>query len=274
MISIRNCFCFVSFSLLMVFALPPWAGAQSSADLSKKLDELNAYPDLVVVNAQIHTMDPRLSVAQAMAVRNHRVLALGSNDEIRFLAGPKTEIIDAKGRTVLPGLIDSHTHPNLWSLEHRFGVEGNLAVKKYNDPELKIVPALGNTGTEVLKSIERVIRERSQELGPGKWILVKVFGGKNMSESRKIVSPLFATRRTAGPINVEFLDAIAPNNPVMLYATEAIGPTASNTKAKEEMRKLLGFEAEGIFARTVVPYEVLLRGRWDAMTDVLKREIL
>jgi hypothetical protein len=111
-------------------------------------------------------------------------------------------------------------------------------------------------------------------MGPGKWILVKVFGGKTVGESRKIATPLFATRRTKAPIGTEFLDAIAPNNPVMLYATEAIGPTMSNTKAKEAMRKLLGFEAEGIFARTVVPYEVLLRDHWDSMADLLKHEIL
>ena len=271
--SMRHRFRFILVALT-IWSAPAGMHGQSAADLSRKLDLLNSYPDLIVVNSKIYTMDSRLTQAQAMAVKNYRILAVGTNDQMRFLAGPRTEILDGKGRTILPGLIDSHTHPNLWGLEHRLGVEGDLAVKRYNDPELKIVPALGNDPTEVLKSVERAIRQRVQEVGPGKWVLVKVFGGKNIGESRKIATPLFASRRTAGTINTQFLDALAPDNPVMLYATEAIGPTASNTKAKEQMRKLLGFEAEGIFARTVVPFEVLLRGKWDAMTDLLKREIL
>lgn len=248
--------------------------AQPQADLLQKLEMLNAYPDLIVVNARVYTMDAALTEAGGMAVKNRRILKLGTTDEIRFLAGPKTEVLDAKGRTVLPGLIDSHTLPNFWGVEHWFGGEGDAAVKRYSDPQLKIVPALGNNSMEVLKSVEQAIRNREQELGPEKWILVKVFGGKTIGESRKIATPLFASRKTAGTINTQYLDAVAPNNPVMLYATEAIGPTASNTKAQEQMRQIPGYEAEGIFARTVVPFEVLLRGRRDAMADLLKREIL
>jgi hypothetical protein len=59
----------------------------------------------------------------------------------------------------------------------------------------------------------------------------------------------------------------------MLFATEGIGPTASNTRAQKLMREIFGYEAEGIMARTAIPWEILLRGRWDAMTDILKREI-
>jgi len=64
-------------------------------------------------------MDERLSEVEAMALKNTRILALGSNEEIQFLAGPNIELLDAKGRRVLPGLIDGHTHIRIsgrWSI--------------------------------------------------------------------------------------------------------------------------------------------------------------
>src|SRR3990172_2585077 len=103
--------------VLVLFLLPGRAPGQGAAD--RKLELLKAYPDLIVVNGKISTVDARNSEVQAMAVRNNRILVLGTNDEIRALAGPKTEVLDAKGRRVLPGLIDGHTHPDLWLFAHR-----------------------------------------------------------------------------------------------------------------------------------------------------------
>ena len=127
--------------LVILFALflPASASGQSANDWARKLELLKAYPDLIVVNGKISTIDERLTEVEAMAVRNSRILALGGNDEIRFLAGPNTEVLDAKGRLVLPGLIDGHTHPPLWAAEHWLGAEGEFTSKKYNDPQLRIV---------------------------------------------------------------------------------------------------------------------------------------
>ena len=130
-------------------------------------------------------MDERLTEVEAMAVRNSRILALGTNDEIRFLAGPNTELLDAKGRRVLPGLIDGHTHPHMWAIAHRLGAEGELTANRYNDPQLKIALAKGIDGAEVLRELERVVRQRAQELGPGKWILAAVFGGDTIARIQK-----------------------------------------------------------------------------------------
>lgn len=67
-------------------------------------------PDLVVVNARVHTVDDRSPRAEAFAVRGDRFAAVGSSDEIRALAGPRTRVFDAKGMTVVPGFIDTHNH--------------------------------------------------------------------------------------------------------------------------------------------------------------------
>src|SRR5512144_996093 len=67
-------------------------------------------PDLVLSNGKIVTVDDRFSIAQAVAVRGDRIVAVGSNADINRLAGPGTRRIDLGGRTVTPGLIDNHMH--------------------------------------------------------------------------------------------------------------------------------------------------------------------
>ncbi|MDQ3347346.1 MAG: amidohydrolase family protein, partial [Acidobacteriota bacterium] len=74
-------------------------GAQPAADA-----------DLVVLNAKIVTVDPASSVAQAAAIRGGRFTVVGTNDQVRPLIGGRTRVIDAGGRTVIPGLIDTHVH--------------------------------------------------------------------------------------------------------------------------------------------------------------------
>jgi predicted amidohydrolase YtcJ len=66
--------------------------------------------DLVVVNARVRTLDAARPAAEAVAVSGNRILAVGTNAEVRALAGPKTRVIDAKGALVLPGFNDAHVH--------------------------------------------------------------------------------------------------------------------------------------------------------------------
>ena len=61
-------------------------------------------PDLVIINASIHTMDQAQPTAGAVAVLGDRIAAIGSTPEIRALAGPRTRVIDASGKLVLPGV--------------------------------------------------------------------------------------------------------------------------------------------------------------------------
>ncbi len=67
--------------------------------------------DQVIRNANVITVDSGSRIAQAVAIRGDRIVAVGSNDELRPWIGPDTRIIDAGGKTVLPGLYDSHVHP-------------------------------------------------------------------------------------------------------------------------------------------------------------------
>src|SRR6476661_5957394 len=87
-----------------------------------------APPDLILSNGKVVTVDERFTIAQAVAVRGDRIVAVGSNADIGKLAGAGTRRIDLGGRTVTPGLIDNHMHllrgATTWAKELRFdGVE-------------------------------------------------------------------------------------------------------------------------------------------------------
>jgi predicted amidohydrolase YtcJ len=66
--------------------------------------------DLLIVNGKVATVDARFRMAEAVAVRDGRITAVGDDARIRSMGGPGTRVIDARGRTVIPGLIDSHVH--------------------------------------------------------------------------------------------------------------------------------------------------------------------
>src|SRR5207248_7057767 len=68
--------------------------------------------DLILFNGKIITVDQHFTICEAVAIKQNKILAIGSNREIKKLAGDKTEMIDLLGKTVVPGLIDFHAHPD------------------------------------------------------------------------------------------------------------------------------------------------------------------
>ncbi|MCH8820756.1 MAG: hypothetical protein IIB03_10645, partial [Acidobacteria bacterium] len=97
-----------SFSFLILFFV--FAGtiqAQSSASLPP---EVIAYADLVFHHGKILTADEQFTIVEAVAIRDGKFLAIGSNDKILAMAGPRTRRVDLEDRTLIPGLIDTHLH--------------------------------------------------------------------------------------------------------------------------------------------------------------------
>src|SRR2546421_10288418 len=66
--------------------------------------------DLILTNGKIITVDERFAIAQAVAIKGDRVVAVGTNQQIAQMAGPATRRVDLRGRSVVPGLIDNHMH--------------------------------------------------------------------------------------------------------------------------------------------------------------------
>ncbi len=108
--------------------------------------------DTILVNGKILTADPQFSIRQALAVRDGKIEAVGTNAEIRKAASPKARVIDLGGRTVIPGLIDSHMHAI--RAASFFSTEVNWAG----------VPSLA-------EALDR-IKQASQKQKPGSWIIV------------------------------------------------------------------------------------------------------
>lgn len=112
-------------------------------------------PDLIVYHGKIVTVDADFSTVEAMAVTGDRIAAVGSNEKILALAGPQTRRIDLHGRTVLPGLIDSHLHAV------------DSAMYEFDHP----VPEM-----ETINDVLQYLRQRAAALQAGQWVtLAQVF---------------------------------------------------------------------------------------------------
>jgi predicted amidohydrolase YtcJ len=151
--------------------------------------------DLIVHNGKMLTVDAKFTTAEAVAIRGGKVVAVGKNADVLKLKGEKTRLIDAAGRTVMPGLYDSHTHPT------------SAAGSEAGDP----IP--------LLRSIPEVldyIKKRTAELPEGKWIVIQYAFPTRLKEAR------FPTKAE--------LDSVSPKHPVLYHA----GPAGvANSKALE-----------------------------------------
>ena len=95
--------------VLLIAALFPAGSLLSHVTIT--FDDPVEPADLIIHNAKVLTVDAKFSVAQAIAVKGDRVLAVGDDKTILRHKGPKTRLFDVAGKTVLPGLYDSHVHP-------------------------------------------------------------------------------------------------------------------------------------------------------------------
>ena len=105
---------------------------------------LAAPPDLILHNGRIVTVDDTFSIAEAIAIADGRIVAVGDGSDVRALAGERTRLTDLEGRTVLPGLIDTHTHPtgaSMYEFDHPVPDMQTIAdVLSYFRDRAKVVP--------------------------------------------------------------------------------------------------------------------------------------
>jgi predicted amidohydrolase YtcJ len=135
--------------------------------------------DLVIHHAKIITVDANFSIAEAIAIKGGRILAVGNDEDVFRLAGPSTQIIDAEGLPILPGLYDSHVH-----------IVG-AATSELEEP----IPDLAT-----LEDAFAFIRKKAAELPAGEWIVLRYAFATRLKEAR------FPTKAE--------LDQAAPNHPV------------------------------------------------------------
>lgn len=144
-------------------------------------------PDLVLHHGRILTVDATDRVAEAIAIRGDRIVAVGSDAEVLRLAGPGTRRIDLGGRAVTPGLIDAHSHFSGGATDRHFLLDVSY-------------PAV-----QGIADIVAAVKRRADALPPGTWI-----EGSGWDEGK------FVERRM---ITAADLDAVSPRHPVVLTNT-------------------------------------------------------
>ena len=160
--------------------------------------------DLVFNNGKIVTVDSRFSIAQAVAVKDGRIVAVGDNEDINSLAGKRTRIINLKGATILPGINDSHCHISDWALTR---------------PPLQL--EIRYPVVKSIKDIVKMVADKASTLKPGEWIIGEGWDEGYLEEC--LADP---DRKPC----MEDLDRVAPDNPVVL--TEYSGHRSwSNSRA-------------------------------------------
>jgi predicted amidohydrolase YtcJ len=140
-------------------------------------------PDIVIHNAKVITVDKTFSMAEAVAVSGGEIVAVGRNDVVRALAGPRTQVVDLRGRTMMPGFHDTHSHAVQMGL--------NLPV------------AMDLTTVTSIADIRKIVAGRVASAKPGEWIFSEGGWWQFMLSDKRL-----PTRHD--------LDPVSPRNPVVL----------------------------------------------------------
>jgi predicted amidohydrolase YtcJ len=149
--------------------------------VSPTLAFTNTVPDLILFNGKIVTVDADFTIAQAIAIKDNRIQAVGTSSEILALASSETEKVDLEGQMVLPGLIDAHVHP--------LGAFSSELHEKIPD-------------VHTLKELLDWVASQANIKEKGEWIIHPKFFATRLVEMRQPT--------------LEELDRVAPDHPVFL----------------------------------------------------------
>ncbi|MFO7154011.1 MAG: amidohydrolase [Caldicoprobacter oshimai] len=145
------------------------------------MSRTNAVADKVFYNGIVYSMDQKSRVAQGLAVSGNTIIAVGSNQEVLSLRGPHTQVYDLKGKAVIPGLIDTHTHL-FWAAVSE--LDGELFIP------------------ESIEQLLEYIRVKAIQLPKGEWIYLPNTYPARLKEHR------YPT--------IDQLDEVAPHHPVFI----------------------------------------------------------
>ncbi len=178
---------------MKIFALIISIALLSFVSISPKTEPA----DLVFRNGNIYTVNERQPNAQAIAVKGNRIIFVGTDAEVKKYEGKATRVVDLKGRTVVPGMTDSHNHLIGVGLREM---------------------TLNLEGTTSLEDFLAKVKARVERAKPGEWIT-----GRGWIETFW-KPPVFPTRQD--------LDKVAPNNPIFLDRADGHGAVVNTAALK------------------------------------------
>src|SRR6266576_657633 len=198
--------------------------------------------DLLLLNGRIATQDDRRAFVSALAIKNGRIHATGDAKTVMACKGPATRVIELNGRTVIPGLIDSHSHPI------RGGLSYNLELRW--------------DGVPSLADAMRMLREQAKRTPPNHW--VRVIGGWSEFQFAEKRMPTLAELNAAAPDTPVFVLHLYASAMLNRAALRAVGYTRDtpNPPAGEIERDKAGNPTGLLIARpnAFILYSTLAKG--------------
>ena len=239
-----------------------------------------SYADMVVYNGKVVTMDDSTTnpvpgkIGQAMATRDGKILAIGSDKDILLYAGPKTQKVDLKGRTVIPGIVDSHTHMH----------NNAVAMFAQRHPEVlasasKTFQVTGKSYEDLKRGIEVVLKENMAHAPKDQWAYINLptGGASGTGIGVKFLQEREITRKD--------LNALAPNTPVMVQAHPAYTVNDAGMKLigeiyqadPESAMALQGMDKQGLgdlteYARSLA-VDQYFHDKIDVLADVIEEDL-
>ena len=199
---------FLTAFLALVVSSNAWAGT-------------SPYAETIIINGQVITADnddpDKVTIAEAVAIRGDRILAVGSNAEINALQADWTEVIDARGNSVIPGLIDTHNHLYEHTLDFPWVIR--------SIPEMLELRIRVENPDELVEIVEKAIQARARQIPAGNWIRVNAR------------PPDAAVKAFGATLSRTRMDELAPDHPA--YVTTR-GGSVLNTKAIEAFEEYYG----------------------------------
>src|SRR5215510_5265137 len=223
----RRDFLKVTASTALTFGATLPATAQTSASAPPSPSSTSQPADVIFKNAKVITVDANFSIAQAIAIGGERIVAVGEDAAMAAHAAPATRIIDLKGKSVIPGLIDGHAHMDREGLK-------------------SIYPSLGPVRS--IQDVQDRIADLAHKTRPGEWIVTMPIGDPPYYFN---VPEILAEKRW--PTRQD-LDAAAPNNPVFI---RSIWGFWRHTLPLVSCANTEALKRAGISRDTVSPVDVL-----------------
>ncbi len=189
------------------------------------------YAETVILNGKVITADSddpdEVSIKEAIAIQGDRIMAVGSNAKIRKLVADWTEVIDAKGNSVIPGLIDTHNHIYETSTGFPWVIRSM--------PELLVIRLRGESVKQLAEITGKAVQARSRQIPRGQWVRLRL-------DPASLAVKAFGTEITRAS-----LDRDAPNHPVFVRTR---GGSVLNTQAIDAIEEYYGNELpEGYWMR-------------------------
>ncbi len=207
-IDFRKSFCYLARSATVVAAVCTLIGVAHAGQ--------SPFAETVILNGKVITADSDnpedVSIKQAIAISGDRIMAVGSDEEIKKLIADWTEVVDAKGNSVIPGLIDTHNHIYETSSGFPWVIRSM--------PEMMEINMRSESGEQLVANLEKAVAARARQILTGQWIrvelnpasvAVKVFGKTITRDSLDRVGPkhpVFVRTRGGSVLNSMAIQAI------------------------------------------------------------------